>query len=209
MKEKILQKALELFLQFGTREISNVKLVEVLGISTKTLYKYFENKEGLLEQVLYLYHDQQYRCLNSLSLDKNGACRFFDAWHYALEIAYNINQKFFEDLHHYYPELTRKVETAIDQKFTEKFLNIIQNAITDGSFEKDIKPMVVLDTVFLLHATIVRTEKFKKYQLSSFDIFLNTMFIYIRGLCSEEGISMLQEHIHSSGYSLTVKQKHL
>jgi len=197
MKEKILQIALEQFLQFGTREISNVKLVEMLGVSTKTLYKYFKNKEELLEQALYLYHDQQYRYLDSLSLDKNGACCFFDVWHYALEVQYHVNHKFFEDLHHYYPEVAKKVETAIDEKFREKFLQIIQNGINDGSFQKDIKPMVVLDTVFLLHAGIVRTERFKEYHLSSFEIFLNTIVIYIRGLCSEEGMSHLQEHIHS------------
>ena len=197
MKAKILQIALEQFLQFGTREISNVKLVEMLGVSTKTLYKYFKNKEELLEQALYLYHDQQYGYLDSLSHDKNGACCFFDIWHYALETEYHVNHKFFEDLHHYYPELARKVETAIDEKFREKFLQIIQNGINDGSFQKDIKPMVVLDTVFLLHAGIVRTERFKEYHLSSFEIFLNTIVIYIRGLCSEEGMSHLQEHIHS------------
>jgi len=197
MKEKILQKALEQFLQFGTREISNVKLVEMLGVSTKTLYKYFKNKEELLEQALYLYHDQQYGYLDSLSHDKNGACCFFDIWHYALETEYHVNHKFFEDLHHYYPELARKVETAIDAKFREKFLQIIQNGINDGSFQKDIIPMVVLDTIFLIHASIVRTEKFKEYQLSSFEIFSNTIVIYIKGLCSEEGLSLLQEHIHS------------
>jgi len=197
MKEKILQKALEQFLQFGTREISNVKLVETLGVSTKTLYKYFKNKEELLEQALHLYHDQQYRYLDSLSLDKNGACCFFDVWHYALEVEYHVNYKFFEDLHHYYPELAKKVDTAIDQKFREKFLHIIQNGINDGSFQKNIIPMVVLDSVFLLHAGIVRTDKFKEYHLSSFNIFLNTIVIYIRGLCSEEGRRHLQEHIHS------------
>jgi AcrR family transcriptional regulator len=197
MKGKILQKALEQFLQFGTREISNMKLVEMLGVSTKTLYKYFKNKEELLEQALYLYHDQQYRYLDSLSVDKNGACSFFDVWHYALEIEYQVNHKFFDDLHRYYPEVANKVETAIDEKFRDKFLYIIKIGIKDGSFQKDIKPMVVLDTVFFLHAGIVRTEKFKKYQLSSLEIFLNTIVIYIRGLCSEEGISHLQEHIHS------------
>jgi len=197
MKAKILQIALEQFLQFGTREISNVKLVEMLGVSTKTLYKYFKNKEELLEQALYLYHDQQYGYLDSLSHDKNGACCFFDIWHYALETEYHVNHKFFEDLHHYYPELARKVETAIDEKFREKFLQIIQNGINDGSFQKDIIPMVVLDTIFLIHASIVRTEKFKEYHLSSFEIFSNTIVIYIKGICSEEGLSLLQEHIHS------------
>jgi len=206
MKEKILQKALEQFLQFGTREISNVKLVEMLGVSTKTLYKYFKNKEELLEQVLYLYHDQQYRYLDSLSNDKNGACCFFDIWHYALETEYHVNHKFFEDLHHYYPELAKKVETAIDEKFRDKFLQIIQNGINDGSFQKDIIPMVVLDTVFLMHASIVRTEKFKEYHLSSFEIFLNTIVIYIKGLCSEEGLSLLQEHITSLAQSVKLNK---
>jgi len=49
MKDEILQTALEQFLKYGIREMSIRKLIASLGISTKTVYKYYKNKEELLE----------------------------------------------------------------------------------------------------------------------------------------------------------------
>lgn len=76
MKEEILRKSLKLFLKHGIRDMSNQKLVELLGISTKTIYKYFKNKEELLEEVLYLYHDKQYEMLINLPNEQNAVCLF-------------------------------------------------------------------------------------------------------------------------------------
>src|SRR5437868_15488766 len=121
MKDEILQKSLEYFLKHGIREMSNQKLVELLGISTKTLYKYFKNKEDLLEQALDFYYTQQYEELKKLPTDKNPACILFDIWHVAIVAGYNINTVFYKDLHYYYPELGRKSEAAVTKKFSKQF----------------------------------------------------------------------------------------
>ena len=65
MKNEIVQASLNLCLQYGIRQMSIQKLVESLNISTKTVYKYFKNKEELLEAVLYRYHGEQYQLLEN------------------------------------------------------------------------------------------------------------------------------------------------
>jgi AcrR family transcriptional regulator len=44
MKDKITEVALERFMQYGIRNMTIKKLVEPLGISTKTVYKYFASR---------------------------------------------------------------------------------------------------------------------------------------------------------------------
>ena len=70
MKEEILQTSLDQFLKYGIREMSIQKLIEPLGISTKTVYKYFKNKEELLEEALHLHFAGQYKLLEQLSADE-------------------------------------------------------------------------------------------------------------------------------------------
>src|SRR3954469_12438987 len=193
MKEKILQKCLKLFLKHGIREMSNQKLIEPLGISTKTLYKYFKNKEELLEEVLHLYHRKQYEILENLQVEQNAACLFFDVWQIAVETEYKVNKVFYEDLHYYYPELEKKVEKAISKKFEQFFLSIIHKGIEQGSFRKDILPEVALRSVLVLHRASVRTEQFKNFRLSAKDLLLNTTVNYVRGICTEKGILALDE----------------
>ena len=198
MKKEILQKSLNLFLKHGNREMSNQKLVDCLGISTKTLYKYFKNKEGLLEEVLHLYHNMQYERLKNLPAKQNAACLFFDVWQIAVQTECKVNKVFYDDLHYYYPEVEKKVEKAIGKKFELFFLSIIQRGMEQGCFRKEIPPEVALRSVLVLHRAAVRGEQFKKFRLSANDLLLDTTVVYIRGLCTDEGIQALDKHIINS-----------
>src|SRR5580765_1314180 len=114
-KNDILNTCLKYFLQHGIRKMSNEKLVALLGISTKTIYKYFKNKEKLLEEVLHLYHDQKYEALQSPPPDQNAVCFLFDTWHFAIEKEPRVSKIFYQDLNYYYPKLAEKVESSISK----------------------------------------------------------------------------------------------
>ena len=195
MKDKILQTAHRQFLKYGIRKISIQKLVAPLGISTKTVYKYYKNKEELLEEVLHLYHTQQYQMLENLSTDQNVVPLLFDIWYMAVEREHKVNKVFFQDLHYYYPELERKTEAAIGGKFWKRFLEIVEKGINEGLFKKNIIPVVVLEGMSALYKAIARNGQFKKFPVSPYDIMLNTIAIYIRGFCTRKGIKELDKHI--------------
>lgn len=201
MKEEILQTSLQQFLRYGIREMSIQKLIKPLGISTKTVYKYFKNKEELLEEALYLFHTQQYRLLETPQVEQSAACLFFDLWLAGVEQEFQVNKLFFEDLHGYYPELAKKVENAIGQKFTQQFLLLLHRGIDEGTFRPDILPEVVLQGIFTLYTALVRTERFKSFGLSAHAALLNTIALYIRGFCTDKGLQQLEEHLASLGIS--------
>ncbi len=195
MKDEILQTALKQFLKHGIRKMSVKKLVDPLGISTKTFYKYFKDKEDLLEAVLHLHYNQQYQLLENHSSDQNAVTLFFDIWHAAIEGEYSVSNKFFHDLHYYYPELERKTEAEIGHKFWKKIEQIIQKGIKGGLFREDILPEVAMEGIAVLYGSVAREREFKKFRVSTHEIFLNTIVLCIRGLCTRKGIRQLDKHI--------------
>ena len=197
MKNEILQASLNLCLQYGIRQMSMHKLVESLNISTKTVYKYFKNKEELLEAVLYRYHGEQYQLLENLPAGENAACLFFTIWQMAMDKEYQINKVFYEDLHEYYPELEQKVNAVIGQKFEQYFLSIIHQAMDEEAFRGDILPQVALRSVLVLHQAAVRTEAFNRFGLSAQDLMIHTTGQYIRSLCTPSGLQAVDEHIQA------------
>ena len=121
MKDKILQIAKEQFFNHGIQNMAIKNLIEHLGISTKTVYKYFENKEMLLEQVLKLHYSEQIQLLESQS-DEQPVIKFFvRIWKNGFDREKGVNSKFFHDLHKYYPELEKKVERQIGKKIWKHF----------------------------------------------------------------------------------------
>lgn len=195
MKNEILQTALEQFLKFGIREMSIKKLIEPLGISTKTVYKYYKNKEELLEGVLQLHYDQQFHLVENLSADENVVLRLYDIWYLAIEQAYDVNNLFYRDLHYYYPELEKKSELAVGAKFGLLLENLLQKGISAGVFKEGILPEVVMEGIYILYNAIARTDLFKKFSVSPYEILLNSIAVYIRGLCTLKGIQELEEYI--------------
>src|SRR3982074_1681456 len=52
VKERILTKADELFMQYGIRSVSMDDIATQLGISKKTIYQYFADKDELVDAVV-------------------------------------------------------------------------------------------------------------------------------------------------------------
>ena len=51
MKQKILEKSKELFLNLGFKSVTMDDIANALGVSKKTIYKYFTNKTSLVDAV--------------------------------------------------------------------------------------------------------------------------------------------------------------
>ncbi len=51
-KDRIATKAHELFLRYGIRSISMDEIAAHLGISKKTIYQFYEDKDSLVEAVI-------------------------------------------------------------------------------------------------------------------------------------------------------------
>ena len=51
MKQKILEKSKELFLNLGFKSVTMDEIANALGVSKKTIYKYFTNKTSLVDAV--------------------------------------------------------------------------------------------------------------------------------------------------------------
>ena len=122
MKELILKKTGDIFLKFGFKSVTMDDIANDLAISKKTLYKYFKNKEDLVDQAIIGFHEE---CLCKI----NGICSF---GYNAIEENFEI-KKIFKDLlqnsdespmfqlKKYYPKTYNKVMT--------KEFNVFQNCI--------------------------------------------------------------------------------
>ena len=54
MRDKILEKSNELFLNLGFKSVTMDEIASSLGVSKKTIYKYFTNKTELVDTVTFV-----------------------------------------------------------------------------------------------------------------------------------------------------------
>lgn len=198
MKDQIIEISLQQFLKHGVRKMTVRKLIEPMGISTKTVYKYFSDKEDLLKHCLLRHYSELTVQFDTIRKENNNpVVLMFEIWHKAIELDFGVNHIFYHDLNYYHP----KLQDAVIQRFSRKNISeieqLIESGIKQGYFRADIFPKIIPEVISILYSSITRTAQFKKYKLTTFALMRNTIDAYLRGICTAKGLKELESNYSS------------
>ena len=66
--------------------------------------------------------------------------------------------------------------------------------IQEGYFMKDLNPALSIKAMSVLYSSITRTDQYKNLKLSANTLAEQTVFVYLRGICTEKGIRELNSY---------------
>ena len=197
MEQKIAAAALKEFLKHGVRDITIAKLIAPLGISTKTVYKYFDSKEDLLRECLHILYGRQVQVLRKFLTAKgdpvNKMLTLFKA---VLKEDFGISSTFYHDLNYYYPELQNEAVKRISDESSALIIPVLEQGIRDGYFLSGLKPSIALMGIGTLYTSITRGQAYQDAGHSPQLLFENLVEIYIRGMCTEKGRKQIKNHLN-------------
>jgi len=174
------------------------ELVLPLGISTKTVYRFFDDKEQLLKECLLLHYKRNFAILDKLEEStSNPVVKIYTIWQKALEADFGTNKIFYHDLNHYYPHLQDAVIARQAKKITSVITGILQKGIDQGYFRKNLRPEIVLKTMSLIYNLITRTHEFRHFNPSPEMLAFHTTETYLRGICTTKGLFELELIYHN------------
>jgi hypothetical protein len=64
----------------------------------------------------------------------------------------------------------------------------------EGYLHQFIVPEVALKGIVLLYTSITRSENYKEYKGSPYELFKNLVEVYIRGMCTEKGLKEIENN---------------
>jgi len=196
LKDQIIETSLQQFLKHGVRKMTVQKLVEPLSISTKTVYKYFTDKEDLLKICLTVHYQHLAKTITTTSgnTSLSPVIILLQLWREAIQLDFGVNHIFYHDLNYYYPRLQDAVMKKVFKKYPIELKEILEDGQKKGYFRKNSITDVVLDAIEVLYANITRTGKFKGAGLSPVVILENTVEVFLRGLCTQKGLEELDQY---------------
>src|SRR5215475_6187544 len=110
-KERILEKAHELFMRYGVRSVSMDDIAAQLGMSKKTLYQYYTDKEELVDAVLStLLEENRKQCLECRQKSENAVHEVLQALDMMQQMFTNMNPSIVFDLEKYHPAVSKKIQ---------------------------------------------------------------------------------------------------
>ena len=101
-KEQVMTTALDLFSQYGIKSVSMDDIARNIGISKRTIYEFFEDKETLLQEAIKSYNNSMRSTLAEL---EKGPYTAFDVFVLFYEDFMKrprwYNKKYYDDLKRY------------------------------------------------------------------------------------------------------------
>ena len=143
-RERILAKSRELFMQYGIRSVSMDDIAGVLGISKKTIYQYFADKEELVGAVIQfeVCHSES-QCNVDHSASANAIEEMFRSMEMVEQMFRTMNPSVLFDLKKYHP-----VAFGILEKHKNDYLfNIIRCNLQRGISEGLYRPEIRIDII--------------------------------------------------------------
>jgi len=195
VKDRIQSKAHELFLQYGIRSVSMDDIAAQLGMSKKTLYHYFTDKEEMVEAVLHyeIEHGQQ-DCIQCYRQSKDAVDEIFLMMERIVEQFHNMNPTVLYDLHKFHFNAFQKF-----LKYKNGFLlDMIRKNIERGIKEELYRPEIVPDILskFRLESMMLAFDvnifPSRKYNLA--EVTLEIIEHYLYGLATLKGHRLILKY---------------
>jgi AcrR family transcriptional regulator len=199
LKEQIVDKALKEFLEHGIRTMTMQKLASAMAISTKTMYKFFADKEALMEACLNVHYagaDQKFKDIaDAVTNPVDFICAVYVK---STALDFGANYLFYHDLNHYYPDLQDKVIVKNTSLIGEMLIGALKSGINDGYFLPYLQPLVVLTALSVLYTSVTRFDTYKNFNLTPAELVKHTIDIYLRGICTDKGLAVINRKKEST-----------
>ena len=151
MKEKIIAKATEMFLKLGFKSVTMDDIACEMCISKKTIYKFFMNKELLIEEGTEKVQTEIKRKIVEIqSKEHNAIEENFVIKHMLTDIFKKSNTSPMYQLQKYYPNIYKNLVENEFLIFKDCVGANIRKGINEGLYRKDINEKVILKFYFVL-----------------------------------------------------------
>lgn len=151
MRDKILCKASEMFINLGFKSVTMDDIANDLAISKKTLYKYFSNKTELVEESTESFHNSCLGIINHIMEQGYNPIREnFEIKKMFKEMFKNASSSPVYQLKKYYPEIHTKLKKKEIVIFSECIKSNILRGIEQGYYREDINVDLYTEFYFSL-----------------------------------------------------------
>ncbi len=196
MKNKILEKSTELFLNLGFKSVTMDEIASALGVSKKTIYKYFINKTELVAAVTDFMFNSICTGIDIIcELKKDPIEEIFDIKRFVMSNLKDEKSSPQYQLQKYYP----KIYASLSKKQFDLMRgcvieNLIQG-IEKGLYRKHID-VEFISRIYFNGMVSIKNKDLFPLDDYSMNILMNYYLDYhLRGICTEKGVLKLEKQL--------------
>lgn len=195
IQERIARKAHDLFLKYGIRSISMDEIATQLGISKKTIYQFYADKDALVASVIdIVVNANAQECSMQRETSENPVHEIFVAMDMVQEMLSTMNPTIVYDLQKYHPAAHEKLNNHKNKFLYKQIKENLEKGIEMQLYRSDINTEMIarfrIATVFLLF----NTDSFPLGKFNITAIMEEVTIHFLYGLTTPKGQKLIQKY---------------
>jgi AcrR family transcriptional regulator len=195
MQDRILNKARELMFQTGVKHVTMDDLATQLGISKKTIYQFFKDKDALVSSVVeFELANHALICNQSMEAADNAVHEIFLLMNVIQEMFNRMNPLALFEIEKYYPLAFEKIKNHKDDFIFSMISANLEKGIAEGLYRKDVD--VTILSKYRLETSLIPFN-IHVFHPSKFDMLkVNLQIIehFVYGVATLEGHKLMDEY---------------
>ena len=144
IKLNIVEKANSLFRTFGIRGVTVDDICRECGISKKTIYNYYSDKQSLANEAIKYHYNNLYKEIKSIiNLTGNSIETFFKISSHFRETLNDTTPLFVHDLKKFHPDLYKNHQDYKEKLFEKSIQKVLKKGKEEGLVRDDINDKIV------------------------------------------------------------------
>ncbi len=193
---RIMKEAGILFGRNGIRSVTMDQIAEHLGVSKRTIYENFKDKTDLLRQSVYeasiLHREMSMNVINDAD---NVILGIYELAEFMRMTMKKINPLFISDLNKYYPDIARLFSERSDIRNSSLTYTLLKKGVNEGVFRNNFN-IDLVNEAWQEMITIISDRNFQdRVEFSKNEIGCSIFLPFLRGLCTDKGIVLVDKHI--------------
>jgi AcrR family transcriptional regulator len=208
VKERILMKAADLFCRYGIRTITMDEIASQLGISKKTIYQFFTDKDDMVSAVIEQeIQRNELECSYFRDAAADAVHQIFLALESLEEMLKYTNPLMLYDLEKHHPASFLKLREYKYRFLHQIIIENLQWGISTGHYRPDIDKDIVakarIETAFLVFNPDVFPHS--RYRISEVNFELAMLFLH--GVATDKGKQLIELYTAERNQKLSHEQK--
>lgn len=195
-KLEILERASVVYMKYGIKTVTMDDLARELGISKKTIYKFFADKNELIRSIIELKTEMDKAiCINCVQQSENAIDNLFSVSQLVVEHLSNINPTVFYDLRKYHADAWAIMDRHKLEFVQSMIRDNIERGKEEGLYRQEVNTEIVSRLYVAATDAVMDSAIFPWPEFKFQEVFMEAVIFQLYGMTSENGRKYLNQKI--------------
>ncbi len=188
IKQRIMDEARALFFRYGFSKVTMDETAEALGMSKKTLYRFFPSKEDLLQEIT-KHHLASCETEMRAIVKRPGADpldKLQEYTRYLAALYAKMSDALLHDLRRHAPEIWRMIDDHSQKCVATEFQALIKEGRQKGRFRKDVDERLFILIYSSVIKEVLNPEALAGLPFKPTQVFDTVVKVLFEGLLTEK-----------------------